>query len=401
MHEFDITIIGGGVVGNLLALQLSQRTPWRVALVEAQAYQQGAHPGFDSRVIALSAQSVAILGACQVPLSSLLQAPIKHIQVSDQRGWGLCELDAERFGLDAFGQVVSLQQLGETLHAQVRKTAVSCIMPAVATHIEQQQDYVQLAVDTGASWRTKLLVLADGGRSSLAPSLGFVVQQTPYTQVALTFNLTTTQAHQGRAYERFTPHGPLAFLPFAHRQDSGRSAAHSYSVVWCVASEDSAHLLSLPDHAFVAALQKAFGWRQGSIEHLGERHAYPLQLQQLDRCYQHRVVAVGNAAQTLHPIAGQGFNLGLRDVTELVECLRTVPDPGAFPVLRHYAQTRHTDKARTVWLTDGLLRLFSTTNRPLQWARNLGLSVLAASPAAQQAFVTQTTGYGQGFKETH
>lgn len=400
MKNVDITIIGGGVVGNLLALQLAQRTGLSVVLVEAHAYATSKHPGFDSRVIALSAHSVDVLNRCQVPLQQLLQAPINTIQVSDQGGMGWVELSAADHGLAAFGQVVSLQQLGEALHACVQKTRVHCVVPAQPVEIVRHQDEVHIQLDNGTALTTRLLVLADGGRSPLAPALGFKVHHTPYAQVAITLNLTTQRAHQGKAYERFTPYGPLAFLPFAHTAEQRGAVANSYSVVWCVSEVDCERLLSLPDRSFVKNLQQAFGWRQGEITYVGERQSYPLGLTQLDRCFQHRVVAVGNAAQTLHPIAGQGFNLGLRDVTVLADHLAACKDPGAFAVLDAYAMRRDTDKRVTTMLTDGLLRLFSNRMAPLTLSRNLGLSLMALCPSLQHAFVQHTTGRGQQYEET-
>jgi len=401
MKEVDITIVGGGVVGNLLALQLAQSTSLSVALIEAQAYSTRQHPGFDSRVIALSAQSVEVLNRCHVPLHQLLRAPIDTIQVSDQGGLGWVELSAADHGLPAFGQVVSLQQLGEALHAQVRKTHVQCIIPAKPVDIVRQQNDVHIQLDDSTAITTRLLVLADGGRSPLASSLGFKVQHTPYPQMAITLNLTTQRAHQGKAYERFTPYGPLAFLPFAHTAEQRGAAANSYSVVWCVSEVDCERLLSFPDSVFRKALQQAFGWRQGEITHVGERQCYPLGLTQLDRCFQHRVVAVGNAAQTLHPIAGQGFNLGLRDVTVLADHLATCQDPGAFAVLDSYAQQRESDKRTSIFLTDGLLRLFSNKMAPLTLSRNIGLSLMALCPSLQKTFVLHTTGRSQQYEESH
>lgn len=245
-----------------------------------------------------------------------------------------------------------------------------------------------MLLDNGQRISGKLLVAADGSRSALAQACNVQWQQSDYPQFATIANVTTAEHPQGRAFERFTRYGPLALLPMSQ----GRS-----SLVWCHAREDREQVDAWDDERFIGELQQAFGWRLGRILRAGKRHSYPLSLLTANQHVSHRLALVGNAAQTLHPIAGQGFNLGLRDVMSLAETLAEAQhageDPGGYALLSRYQQRRQQDQQATIGVTDGLIRLFANRYGPLVVGRNLGLMAMAQLPTVRDAFAKRTLGW--------
>ena len=397
MSEFDVVIIGGGATGNVIARGLLKHTGFSVALVEANAYtSDGSHPGFDARVIALAKRTVDELAALDIDAGSAGAVPIKHIQVSDKGAAGLCQLNADDFHVSHFGQVISLKHLGEALQIPPETPGFSLFCPLHVSSVSRTQDVTELTLSNGETLRARLVVLADGGRSPLHEELGFERTAEDYRQTAIVVNVITQKPHEHRAYERFTAEGPVAFLPYDPGFATGHRNACGFSVVWTVSPDRAETLMQSGDKAFIQALQKDFGWRQGAILQAGERTAYPLTLQRTVNTTTHRAVVCGNASQTLHPIAGQGFNLGLRDACALVAQLVDADDPGAFHVLRRYALNREQDKKATITLTDGLVRLFSNDNRGLLAARNAGLMAMDNCPSLKSFFVRQTTGFAPG-----
>ncbi|GGW93847.1 2-octaprenyl-6-methoxyphenyl hydroxylase [Alteromonas halophila] len=400
MADSDVVIVGGGVVGHTLARGLVTHTSLTVTLVDAtdinDANTASAHgPGFDTRIIALSKRTADAFGQLSVPLSSAGATPIHHIQVTDQGHSGFCAMDAGDYRLDHFGQVVSLAQLGATLHDSLKQEAAfTYLAPATVVSATPSQEHTQITLADGKHLRARLLVLADGGRSGLAEALGYQRQHKPYQQTALIANVHTSEPHHNRAYERFTAQGPVAFLPFDSQIGEHDMPGHGFSVVW---TRRHAHEQILTDDAaFIRSLQQAMGYRQGRILRTTPRVSYPLGLSYTTEVAGQRSVIVGNAAQTLHPIAGQGFNLGLRDCLNLVSIISGHPDAGSMAVTQRYAKSRRTDRQVSMTLTDTLVHTFSNTHLPLVAARNAGLFALAASPLARRQFVTQTTGFGAG-----
>lgn len=411
MDITDIAIVGGGPVGHVLAAGLLAHTPFSVTLLDANPAQPGsvsahvhnpsqagnapdtpsAHPGFDARVIALARRTVESLMAMGVPLHTAHTELIEHIQVTDQGSFGFCQLEAKDFKLSSFGEVISLQELGRLLTAHNVDKGLKYLVDKPVSQVQQYQNEIILSLEQGNKLSCKLLILADGGRSGLSEQVGIKREHAPYEQVAITCNVLTSESHYQRAYERFTPDGPLAFLPF---NSGDNHAGHSFSVVWTVAAHKAQDLLQLSDAGFLQALQKVFGYRQGRIYATSPRHGYPLSLEQASQLTSHRVALAGNAAQTLHPIAGQGFNLGLRDTLDLVNVLKQHSDPGGYRTLREFEHARSADRHQTIWLTDVLVRGFSNRYAGLAPLRNAGLIALDNLSALQQAFVARTTGYG-------
>ncbi|MDQ8574314.1 2-octaprenyl-6-methoxyphenyl hydroxylase, partial [Klebsiella aerogenes] len=260
--------------------------------------------------------------------------------------------------------------------------------PAKVEAVNRSQDSVSLTLDSGETINGKLLVAADGSRSSLGARCGISWQQQPYEQLAIIANVSTALPHEGRAFERFTEHGPLAMLPMSQ----GRC-----SLVWCHPQSRRDEVLSWSDERFCQQLQQAFGWRLGRITHAGKRSVYPLALTTAIRSVSHRLALVGNAAQTLHPIAGQGFNLGLRDVMSLAEMLADAhalgEDVGNYSLLCRYQARRADDKAATIGVTDGLVHLFANRWAPLVAGRNVGLMAMELFTPARDALAQRTLGW--------
>lgn len=383
----SVIIVGGGMTGATLALAISHLSAGKlpVHLVEAVAPDSQAHPGFDARAIALAAgtcQQLARVGIWQA-LRECATA-IRTVHVSDRGHAGFVTLDADEYSLPALGQVVELHDVGQRLFALLRKApGVTLHCPARVDSFTRSQDSVDVVLDNGVTLSGKLLVAADGSRSALGEQCGIAWQQQPYEQLAVIANVTTAVPHDGRAFERFTEHGPLAMLPMS----DGRC-----SLVWCHPLENRDEVLSWSDARFCQELQQAFGWRLGRITHSGSRNVYPLSLTTASRAISHRMALVGNAAQTLHPIAGQGFNLGLRDVISLAEMIAQAKDPGDYALLSHYQQRRADDKSATVGVTDGLVHLFANRWAPLVAGRNVGLMAMELFTPARDALAQRTLG---------
>lgn len=388
MNRFDIAIIGGGATGCALALGLQQHTQYRVAMIDAGEAPQitDRKLAFDQRTLALSASSIDILSKLGCSLDSIATTPIEHIHVSDKGHLGQTVLHAHEGGVLAFGRVVSLAALGSCLYQQL-DLSTDTLLYLPKTRVEkiiQQQDTNNLQLSCGEVIECKLVVLADGGRSDAATQLGFERVQHDYQQSAITLNIQTSEPHNNWAYERFTDTGPIALLPLS---------ANEYGVVWSVSSAQAEVYRDAPERYLIRELQQRFGYRCGVILQASEYASYPLSLRRLQQVVKHRAVAVGNAAQTLHPIAGQGVNLGFRDVQGLITCLRdNLIDCGEFSALQLYQQRQEQDKDLTVSLTDNLVRVFANSSPVFQLVRNMGLTAMNILPQAKQAFAQTAMG---------
>lgn len=388
----SVIIAGGGMAGATLALTLSRLTGGAlpVHVVEARDPRAASHPGFDARAIALAhgtIQHLARAGIWQALADC--GTPIRRVHVSDRGHATFVTLDAQDYHISALGQVVELHDVGQRLFSLLRNApGVTLHCPAQVAQFTRDDDGVTVTLDDGSTLRGQLLVAADGSRSAIADGCKIDYGVQDYHQTAVIANVTTSEPHCGRAFERFTEHGPLALLPMSQ----GRS-----SLVWCHPRARQQAVLGWSDAQFCDELQRAFGWRLGRMMHAGARSAYPLLLSRASRTVSHRVALVGNAAQTLHPIAGQGFNLGLRDVISLAENLaaahRDQADVGAYTVLHAWQQQRQADKNATVGLTDGLVHLFANRWMPLAIGRNFGLMAMEVITPARDALATRTLGW--------
>jgi len=390
MDRYDLVIVGGGLVGGSLACALGG-AGLRVCVVEAVAPTAEHQPSYDERVIALSWGSRLILEG--VGLWSGIAAgaePIRRIHISDRGHFGFSRLDCRDEAVDALGYVAPARLLGSAIQAKLG--AVELLCPAHLVELGLQPGWVDLEVSCSGAprrIRSRLLVAADGGDSSIRKRLGFSVRERSYDHDALITTVTPDRPQSGVAFERFTDSGPLALLPLTE----GR-----YSVVWTARESETPGLLALDDSAFLERLQARFGYRLGRFSHPGRRVAYPLKLLLTRDPVRPRLVLIGNAAHTLHPVAGQGYNLGLRDVAALAQVvsdsIREGGDPGEDRTLEAYRRLRGADQARVATLTDGLARLFVNDWLPLRLGRDLGMVGLDLIPGVRHLLTRRFMGIG-------
>jgi 2-octaprenyl-6-methoxyphenol hydroxylase len=390
--DFDLAIAGGGLVGASLALALAP-LGLRIALVEAVAPGAGAHPSFDERTTALANGTVRVFRSLDVWRHMQREATaIRRIHVSDQGRFGVARIDAAEQGLEALGYVVPNRVIGAGLWEGLRAApGVEVVTPARVTATALEQNARTLSVARGGETlelRARLVVAADGVRSTLREQAGIAAEHWDYGQTAIIATMTAQRFHDHVAYERFSPDGPIAVLPLA----DGRCG-----IVWTRGPKEAARLLALPDDEFLAELQAAFGYRLGRLLRIGTRHSYELSLSRSERHVAPRLAIVGNAAQGLHPIAGQGFNLGLRDAASLAEVIADARIAGHFDagdeaLLQAYAAWREEDRQRIVAFTDGLVRLFGTPLGLLRGLRSVGLLAFDALPPAKAAMARLSVG---------
>ncbi|SHO57139.1 2-octaprenyl-6-methoxyphenyl hydroxylase [Vibrio quintilis] len=388
MQLFDIVISGGAMTGATLALALNQRFNGRlkIAVVEAFDPSEQEHPGFDARSIALSDGTVRILQAFDLwehifPYTT----PIQHIHVSDAGHAGMADIEPEHAGLSALGYVVELADVGRIYTELLRQcSSVSLFCPQQIELVDRQPDSVTVTLKNFGDIQAKLLVAADGSASTCCELLGHTADVYDFEQSAVIANVAVAQPHSGRAFERFTPNGPVALLPMKNER---------MSLVWCMEPGQAESISS--DDGFAEKLQQVFGWRLGKILRAGSRAVYPLKLTVRSRTVSHRFAVIGNAAQTLHPIAGQGFNLGIRDVATLVECLEQQQpgDVGDIAGLLKYQDRRCSDRNQTAGITSSLVSLFSNQWVPAAVSRNLGLMFFDLVPLLQQPLLKRTLGH--------
>ena len=393
MEEFDIAIIGGGMVGASLALAAAAAGR-RIVLIEGAVPDARAHPSFDERTTALGNASRRILEGLGV-WNTIADhcGVIRAIHVSDAGRLAFARLAAREQGIEAFGFVVPNRVLGNALWEQIRhNAAISVRMPAtvVAVSTDAQGVTLRLAATAaehgaGPSLRARLAVAADGAHSAVRRDAGITASEADYGQVAIVANVATDVAHDGTAYERFTAAGPLALVPL---RDG------SYTVVWARSPADAAQSLGATDEEFLKALQQHFGWRAGKFVRTGRRASYPLKLTRADAAVAERTVLIGNAAQSLHPVAGQGFNLALRDVAALAELVAAEGDPGAPQLLERFAQDRAADRSGVTRFTDGLIRMFGDSRLPVRVLRDAGLLLFDLLPPAKRALSRVSLGFG-------
>ena len=386
----DVLIVGGGLVGASLALALG-RAGLDVAIVEAHPFRINEQPNYDERSIALAQGSQRIFSG--MGLWDALQdavCPIHTIHVSDRGHFGFTRLKREQEGVEALGYVASARLLGNALIRALDQTKVHLLTPAQLQgfRIDGEQVRATLSLDgKPLEYRARLLVAADGVQSQVREQLGIATHQWDYGQTAVIANVTPTRPHNNVAYERFTDTGPMAMLPLD---------GNHCSLVWTLRADQVDDVMALDDAAFLSQLQERFGYRLGRFVKVGTRHAYPLQLLRAKQSTAQRLALIGNAVHTLHPIAGQGFNLGLRDVAALAEVVidaqRNGEDIGSPSVLRQYADWRQTDQRRVVAFTDGMVRLFGQTFPPCVGLRDAGMLALDLCPPAKHLFGRLTMG---------
>ncbi|MDH5395491.1 MAG: 2-octaprenyl-6-methoxyphenyl hydroxylase [Gammaproteobacteria bacterium] len=399
--DYDLIIVGGGLVGASLACALAESS-LRIAMIEAfpfAADNAEYQPAFDARSVALSYTSKQVFEGMGLwpSINKLGVAAIKKIHVSDRGHAGVTRLNALDENVEALGYVVETRVIGKALFAALSQHAnITLIAPAELKDFELATGSASVNIKQNNEMKTltaKLLVAADGGDSVVRRLSGVRIKQRNYDQVAVIANVASDKPHQNQAFERFTDSGPLALLPMAATAEE----KNRYSLVWTIDSSQQEDMLSWDDETFLYKLKERFGVRAGNFTQVSSRHSYPLCLMRAQEHVRERLAIIGNAAHTLHPVAGQGFNLGLRDVAALAQVIidaqRDNKDIGALTILKEYADWRRRDHIQTAMATDSLVRLFSNNFLPLAALRNLGLLVVDLVPPLKKVFARHAMGF--------
>ena len=388
----DIAIVGGGLVGLCAALAL-QHPDRSVHVIESSALQQRKATGLNSRSIALSYASVQILRALGLWHRIRKKAAlIRTIHISSQGRWGVARLQASDYELEALGYVIESSILGSLLLDQVNSSKLIRLDTEAEFETAEYNETVHLAYqcrNRPEQINAHLVLIADGASSKSRASLGIEHRSLDYGQSAIISNVRVSKPGPDTAYERFTTDGPLAMLPLGRDQ---------YACVWTHDPENTDRLMSLDDEQFTGALQQKFGFRLGFIEQSGQRHSFPLYRTEALKLVKNRCVLIGNAANALHPVAGQSFNLALRDVASLCELLHSLPvrnlDGSAMAsILSRYELIRKAEQARVVRLGDGLVNLYSNKLPLLDHLRGSALGLLDIIPALKEEVAL----FGMGF----
>jgi 2-octaprenyl-6-methoxyphenol hydroxylase len=401
--DYDILVIGGGMVGASLAHALKD-SGLRIGLIEAVALHDADQPSYDSRAIALSWGSRRIFEGMGIWAAMAREGvtAIRTIKVSDRGHFGATRMEAGEEGVEALGYVAEAAVIGRALAGDLAALPnVELFCPARLSDIAIDGDAARVTIEqqgTQRELRARLVVAADGGRSTVRERLGARTFDLGYGQTAVIANVVSDRPHCNIAYERFTESGPLAMLPNTAPSwmEGAEAGERRWSLVWTVHDHEVAEHLALTDAAFLERLQQRLGRRAGRLLSVTPRCAYPLKLQYVRDHVRPRLAFIGNAAHLIHPVGGQGFNLGLRDVAVLAEVLATAAqqggDPGSMETLRGYAAWRRPDYIRVMGFTDGLARTFSSDFRPLVAARNLGMVAMDLVPPVRRLFTRQAMG---------
>lgn len=377
-EQVDILIIGGGLTGASLLLAL-QNSPWQCRMVDNRAFDTVKEPELDARSLALAPASIRILQQLGVGDTILKEAcPIKTIHVSQQGQFGNSHLHAQS---DALGYVIEMNHLNRIVLNALEMENIYA--PARFQSLNTVEQYADVEYEGGLRRiHYKLLVAADGAQSAVRQTLGIHANKRDYRQHAIICNVALKRAHEYWAYERFTRFGPLAMLPL-----TGKRAA----MVWAMKPEQAEELMQLTPAEFLKRLQQAFGYRLGRLEGIGQRARIPLQMVLADKCVVGNVVCIGSAAQHLHPVAGQGFNLALRDVATLAQCLYASNLEAK--ALQSYAEMRKTDRQAICRFTDALVRLFSSSLPGVSALRGMGLLAFDNLPPLQDTLAHYARGF--------
>ena len=391
------------MVGASLACCLATASKGTLSVLVVEGFslpenagQPSYQPSFDARSTALSAGSQTIIEAMGVwqNLSQHLQN-IDKIHVSNKGRLGSTLMDATQENLPALGYVVENQWLGKVLLAQVQSHA--CIewrSPAKVCSLDTSGEKPIVTIsqhDAAEKFACDLLVIADGAHSALAQSIGIQYSENDYHHRAIIANIATAKPHQGLAFERFTDSGPLAMLPLVANQGVNRSA-----LVWTMPAQQAQQVIELSDEAFLSRLQERFGYRLGKLQRVGERASYPHKLVQACEQVRSGVVVMGNAAHFLHPVAGQGFNLALRDIAGLCELVCKAKARGvaigSLSLLEQYRESQAWDQRKTTVFSDKVGEVFMADQPLFAGLRDMGLSVLDLVPPIKSRFVKETAG---------
>ena len=388
--ETDVIVVGGGLAGTLLAEALLA-LPLRVALIEARDVTALEQPSFDGRATALANGSVRVLDTLGVWPSIRPEAEaIRHIHIGQAGRFGAARIHADEEGVEALGYTIENRVLGAALWAGLDRDGFRCFSPATVTGIDAAGAGVAARLETEKGTQClhgRLLVAADGARSTVRDALGIDVRADEYGQRAVIANCAMERPQPGWAYERFTGEGPLAVLPLT----GGRVA-----VVWTLADAAARSLEEARDEAFAAALERRFGLRLGRVRRAGRRASHPLFRSRSIAVTAERSALIGNAAVSMHPVAGQSFNLAVRDIATLAELIATALDDGtdigAPAVLARYRQWRQSDQRKVAWFTHNLVTGMNLSLPGAAGLRDLGLIAFDLLPGAKRVLARHTMG---------
>ena len=390
--DYDIIIVGGGMIGTSLALALEPLN-LKLALIEAVEAGDSQQPSFDDRSTVLSRSSQQMYMAMGL-WDEILKAatPITSLHISDKGRFGFSHIEAKEQNVEALGYVVINRILGKVLRSTIKeKRNIEIMCPASARALKIFDDHNTVSIDDRGILRDlscKLVVSADGSQSTTREFLGISTSKIDYKQSAIIGNLQTEKNSNNRAFERFTRSGPITLLPIQEDR---------MAFVWISSTEASKEHLDLSDEEFTSKLQEVFGFRLGKFSRIGARFSYPLALNRANRLIAKRGVLVGNAAHSLHPVAAQGFNLGLRDVATLSDCLMEAKikqkfDPGDIDVLEKYSNWRKSDHTKLIHFTDGIVRLFGSGYLLTKIFRSFGMIGFDFIPGVRKEFARHTMG---------
>ncbi|VAW97820.1 2-polyprenyl-6-methoxyphenol hydroxylase [hydrothermal vent metagenome] len=408
--DYDVIIIGGGLVGGSLACAL-QNSSLRVAVIEAYPFHSEQQPSFDSRTVALAYGSKQIFESMELwsDIERGGVAAIKDIHVSDRGHIGATHLSSSAFlhnstKITALGYVVENRVIGEVINRRLLDDSsgnnIDYLCPAKLTALTISPSLVTAEYQLDGTTdviTANVIIAADGGNSKVRELTNTAVSTRDYQQCAIIANVAMQYEHHNIAFERFTDSGPFAMLPTTTiALDATNTRNNRCSMVWTIRAEQQQEFNELDDATFIKRLENRFGNRLGHVEKLGERFIYPLSLMTMRDFVQPRLAYIGNAAHTLHPVAGQGFNLGLRDVAVLAEVLvdaqNSAEDLGSLQVLKRYAQWRRRDQQQAALITDSLVKIFSSSFTPIVVARNLGLMATELFPPLKNLLTRSAIG---------
>jgi 2-octaprenyl-6-methoxyphenol hydroxylase len=383
-----VLIVGGGLVGASLAIALDN-AGIAATLVETALPRTDAQPSYDERNLALARATVNGLDAIGVWRHAAAGAtPIRHIHVSRSGEFGSARIDAGKLGVDALGWTLPARELGAALLRRLDEcTRLTRLAPATLTALESAPDGWCAQIRTPDGTQTihaPLLVGADGTESFVRAQLGIDVERHDYRQTLFVCTVTPERAHANRAWERFGDEGPIALLPLAEKR---------CGLILTVSADHAEATATMDDAAFIELAQRRFGWRLGRLSRPGKRHPYAIHRVAAAQLIAPRAVLVGNAAQTVHPIGAQGFNLGLRDALTLAELVADAADPGDAALLSRYAARRHDDREGTMSMSHGLVQIACLHQPLLAPLRSLALLACDRLPPLQRALARRGMGF--------
>jgi len=389
-RQYDVIIIGGGMVGASLACALASSS-LKIAVLDARRIDnEWDEQDFDLRVSAITRASQQFLQRLHAWPGDRGEriSPYREMHVWDASGEGLIHFDSAEIGEANLGHIIENRVIVKCLHQQMASyDNIEYLAPIQARQFVVQDEQVVLTVEDGSTISARLLVGADGSRSWVRQQAGISVRGWDYDQAALVTYVKTEQSHQETAWQRFLPDGPLAFLPLT----DGYS-----SIVWSTSPHHAEELQHMDETRFKQELAAAFGYTLGEIESCGPRAVFPLRFFETEHYIQPRIALVGDAAHTIHPLAGQGVNLGMADADALAQVILQAQqqhqDFGQHAVLRRYERWRRADNRLMLVTMDTFKRLFGTQWPPLRWLRNSGLNLTNRLGPIKQAIMRRAMG---------